>query len=68
MRARLLGLTHFSSRFQDVSNLEDEARSVFSASHALEDGDRISIQLDGTIILERKGDEDWIPIVDLKES
>ena len=66
--ANFLGLTHFSSRFQDVSHLEDEAKSVFDQSHALNDGDRISIGLDGLIHLERKGDEEWVSIKQLLKS
>ena len=63
MDVNFLGLTHFSSRFQDLSHLEKEARSVFNESHILEDGDRISIDLDGSIRLDRKGPEEWISIV-----
>ena len=48
---------------EDLSHLEKEARSVFSQSHILEDGDRISIDLDGSIRLDRKGPEKWISIV-----
>ena len=44
-------------------SLETEARSVFNESHILEDGDRISINLDGLICLDRKGPEEWISIV-----
>ena len=63
MGVNFLGLTHFSSRFQDLSHLEEEARSEFNESHVLEDGDRISINLDGSIHLDRKGLEEWISIV-----
>ena len=62
MGVKFLGLTHFSSRFQDLSHLETEARSVFNESYILEDGDRISINLDGSICLDRKGPEEWISI------
>ena len=47
----------------DLSHLEEEARSEFNESHVLEDGDRISINLDGSIHLDRKGLEEWISIV-----
>ena len=63
MGVNFLGLTHFSSRFQDLSHLQEEARSVFNQSHVLEDGDRISINLDGSINLDRKGPQEWISIV-----
>ena len=66
--AKFLGLTHFSSRFQDLSHLEEEARSVYNQSHVLNDGDRISIELDGSIHLERKGLEEWISIAHVMES
>ncbi len=62
MAVKFLGLTHFSSRFQDLSHLEKEARSVFKESHILRDGDRISVDSDGSVYLERKGTEEWISI------
>jgi len=65
---KFLGLTHFSSRFQDLSHLEEEARSVFNQSYVLDDGDRISVELDGSIHLERKGLEEWISIAHVMKS
>ena len=68
MDAKMLCLTHFSSRFQDVSHLEEEARMVHPDSYVLEDGDRISIDTDGTILLDRKQPEDWQLIREVQKS
>ncbi|HJM66466.1 MAG TPA: MBL fold metallo-hydrolase [Candidatus Thalassarchaeaceae archaeon] len=68
INARLLCLTHFSSRFQEVSHLEDEARSVHPDSYALEDGDRISIDSEGVIRLDRKQSDCWHLIREVKKS
>ena len=68
MDAKMLCLTHFSSRFQDVSHLEEEDRTVHPDSYVLEDGDRISIDTDGTILLDRKQAEGWQLIREVQNS
>ena len=39
---RLL-IGHFSSRYKDISQLEDEARSIFPGTSAVNDGDRFEV-------------------------
>ena len=68
MDAKLLCLNHFSSRFQVVSHLEEEARTVHPDSYVLEDGDRISIDTAGTILLDRKQSEGWQLIREVQKS
>ena len=66
MGARLVGLNHFSSRFQDLSHLGDEASEVHPNCHLLEDGDRLQIHRDGMIRVDRRTSDAWAPILDLE--
>jgi ribonuclease Z len=42
--ARVLLLGHFSSRYKTTENILEEARSVFQASYAVEDGDVFNLE------------------------
>ncbi len=64
--ARLVALNHFSSRFQDLSHLGDEASEVHPNCHLLEDGDRLQIHRDGMIRVDRRTTDAWVPVLDLE--
>ena len=66
MGARLVALNHFSSRFQDLSHLGDEASEVHPNCHLLEDGDRLQIQRDGMIRVDRRTTDAWVSILELE--
>ena len=66
MGARLVALNHFSSRFQDLSHLGDEAAEVHPNCHLLEDGDRLQVDRDGMIRVDRRTTDAWVNILDLR--
>ena len=57
LSARSLYLTHFSSRLETTTQSVAEASEIFTATAALEDGDVISVDLDGLISHVRRGDD-----------
>ena len=65
MGARLVALNHFSSRFQDLSHLGDEAAEIHPNCHLLEDGDRLQVDRDGMIRVDRRTADAWANILHL---
>ncbi len=57
LNAKSLFLTHFSSRLESTTQSVTEASEIFPETVALEDGDVISVDLDGLISHVRRDDD-----------
>ncbi len=57
-QAGVLALTHYSSRIEDESEVEREAREIFERSFACVEGDIFIVESDGEVALARRS-SDW---------